>query len=483
LEDLGPALKAPLESPLEADVRAPAGAPDRKPVSWLVCRSVGGGCWDPTRHAPAPSQMLPFSPRQSRARDDRHLSNGPAGGPQPQPNVRRESARIGRLLGSAMRSDRQSARMRTSPANSRHETMHPVDHSHFRGPAADGNLAADANAAELFARVRSVRTTHTAGACPHCRAAKGIQRWGTFSGRQRYRCTPCGRTFSDLTGTLLARSKRPAAWMAFIHEFHEARPLRETAHRIGVHRDTVFRWRHAILNLLRTRDLEPWTRPPVQGPRPPSAFLELRVPHSRKGQRSGGTPARPARSHSIPHGQRHRHQRISVILLDFNDAPDGYPGTGAGPTSRPGRPPHDPSRPDVRSPLALVSPKCTRTRLSPSELASVLAPFAFPQSRVLAERQENRRLKEAAELLDGGLASESRRPGARRPAFQVGRVPAGWIRGMRSFWSRSLRWLIRFRGVASRYLVHYLHWFRALERMIPFEEEALRPGAPVHVAT
>ncbi len=335
----------------------------------------------------------------------------------------------------------------------------------------------DVDNTHLFARVRAIRFARTPRACPHCRARKRIQRWGTFSGRQRYRCVPCDRTFSDLTGTLLAGSKRPDAWMAFIHEFHQARPLRETAHRIGVHRETVFRWRHAILGLLKTRDLESQTRPTPGGSGPVSAFLELRVPHSRKGQRSGEAPARPARSHGIPHGQRHRHQRIAVILLDLAAPAVGHRGGGARRTTGTDKSPQSPRPPlpHVSSPIAVVSSGCPRTQLSPPELASALAPFVHPRTRFLAERQEICRLKQASVVLGGPTTKGLRWTRVRRSAFSVGRVPAKWAHGMRSFWSRFLKWLTRFRGVASRYLAHYLHWYRALERSTSFAEEVLRP--------
>jgi len=348
--------------------------------------------------------------------------------------------------------------------------MEPIDHSHIRA------TLTDVEKADLFTRVRAIRLAQASPSCPHCRARNGIQRWGTFSGRQRYRCVPCGRTFSDLTGTLLAGSKRPDAWMAFIHEFHQARPLRDTARRIGVHRETVFRWRHAILRRVRTQDLETQTRPTRADPGPVSAFLEFLVPHSRKGRRSGEAEAlaRPARSHGIPHGQRQRHGRIAVILLDFAAAPVGRQGNGARRRKRPGRPPESPPGPQMTSPIAVVSSECVRTRLSPSELASVLEPLVLPGTLFLAERQESRRLEAAAAVLGGAARAELQGRGARRPVFQVGRIPPEWVRGMRSFWSRFLRWLIRFRGVASRYLVHYLHWFRGLEQSSPFAEEALR---------
>jgi len=39
--------------------------------------------------------------------------------------------------------------------------------------------------------------------CPHCSSAE-VRRWGRASGKPRYRCAGCGKTFNPLTGTPLA---------------------------------------------------------------------------------------------------------------------------------------------------------------------------------------------------------------------------------------------------------------------------------------
>ena len=39
--------------------------------------------------------------------------------------------------------------------------------------------------------------------CPHCSSAE-VRRWGRASGKPRYRCATCGKTFNPLTGTPLA---------------------------------------------------------------------------------------------------------------------------------------------------------------------------------------------------------------------------------------------------------------------------------------
>ena len=50
--------------------------------------------------------------------------------------------------------------------------------------------------------------------CPRCDADR-VHRWGSFSGRKRYRCVACRRTFSDFTGTPLAYIKKLPAWSPY----------------------------------------------------------------------------------------------------------------------------------------------------------------------------------------------------------------------------------------------------------------------------
>jgi transposase-like protein len=59
---------------------------------------------------------------------------------------------------------------------------------------------------------------------------------------QRYRCCSCGRTFNDLTGTPLARLRHKAKWLAYSQVLLDSLPVRTAADRVGVHRNTAFRW-------------------------------------------------------------------------------------------------------------------------------------------------------------------------------------------------------------------------------------------------
>jgi transposase-like protein len=83
--------------------------------------------------------------------------------------------------------------------------------------------------------------------CPRCNA-RTVQRWGRFAGRQRYRCRCCRRTFSTFTGTALYYLKRVDRWDAFRSAMRHGLTVRAAAVRVGIHRDTAFRWRHLLLH-------------------------------------------------------------------------------------------------------------------------------------------------------------------------------------------------------------------------------------------
>jgi transposase-like protein len=79
--------------------------------------------------------------------------------------------------------------------------------------------------------------------CPAC-ASERYYRHGQAGGLQRYRCRACGRTFNDLSGTPLARLRLREKWSDYLGTELESQSIRAAASQVGVHRNTVFRWRH-----------------------------------------------------------------------------------------------------------------------------------------------------------------------------------------------------------------------------------------------
>jgi len=106
-------------------------------------------------------------------------------------------------------------------------------------------------------RLRRFGQARSGIVCPRCDGGP-CHRWGAFAGRQRYRCKTCSRTFSDLTGTFLARCRRIERWPLNVAAMERCLSVRLTAREVGVSPSTAFRWRHRILDARRTMVRPPW---------------------------------------------------------------------------------------------------------------------------------------------------------------------------------------------------------------------------------
>lgn len=99
-------------------------------------------------------------------------------------------------------------------------------------------------------RGRHLRERRT---CPRCGHADVVAHGRDATGRQRFRCRRgeaggCGRTFNALTGTPLARMRKPEEWLGFAAAMAEHRSLDAVrASGVGVSRHTAWRWRHRLL--------------------------------------------------------------------------------------------------------------------------------------------------------------------------------------------------------------------------------------------
>jgi len=254
--------------------------------------------------------------------------------------------------------------------------------------------------------------------CVRC-GSRRVQRWGKAHGRQRYRCRTCGRTFSDLTGTPLAYSKRVELWGEYARCMLEAVSVREAARRLGMNKDTAFRWRHRILAVL-----ERATHPAPQGI---VELCETRFPHSEKGRR---IPGRNPRRRGIPPGREYRADSPWVCVVVACDRAGGATSGSAGR----GRPRAVVLRewllPALGRPCTLVG---TAGRYSAYALACARTDVVYHQA--------------------------PRHPSAaRRGAFLLDSTARAQARVVR------LRtWLRRFRGVATRYLDNYLRWHLAVD--------------------
>ena len=100
------------------------------------------------------------------------------------------------------------------------------------------------------ALARRTEATVAARRCPHCRTDGAHLHGKDKNGRQRFRCrdAECRRTFNILTGTPMARARKPEKWGRYLGHMTDHLSVRRIVEAgIGVNHTTVWRWRHRFL--------------------------------------------------------------------------------------------------------------------------------------------------------------------------------------------------------------------------------------------
>jgi transposase-like protein len=276
--------------------------------------------------------------------------------------------------------------------------------------------AEDIRVPDVLAAVREQRFA-TGVRCPRC-LATSIQRWGSFSGRLRYRCSGCLRTFSDLTLTPAAYTKRLECWPRYCAQMLEGMSIRRSA--LFAQPSTAFRWRHAILRALVAAD-----KTTLAG------LIEMEetgFAYSQKGSRKLTRPPRPRGVWDI---LKHRWKTPRVTV------PIAYDRRGF-----------------ICSAVVLAA------ATNFADLRTLITTRVVGRGTIMAN-----------------YGPSSRYCGAARGAGHVYHVtprfkydpaanPLHHTRNVDSYILRLRMWLERFRGVATRYLAHYLRWHHLIEALL-----------------
>lgn len=250
--------------------------------------------------------------------------------------------------------------------------------------------------------------------CPHCGApAEQLAPWGWDRGLKRYRCRACSRTCNALTGTPLARLRKAECWKSYTLALINGLSVRKAAQECAVSKTTAFLWRHRFLKQASTHQDTP------QGGLievDETFFLE-----SFKGQRRLPRPARRRGGKGATRGTGKDQIPVMVIRDRLSHTTDIKM-----------------EKMDTHHVVSALKPLFPKDAVLCSDGASVYQQFA----------------------LKAGIthAVVHNKPGLR--------VKAGafHIQNVNAYHQRLKTWMIRFRGVATKYLTHYLGWRRMLER-------------------
>ncbi len=248
--------------------------------------------------------------------------------------------------------------------------------------------------------------------CPGC-GAKRKHRHGVDRGIQRFRCCACGRTYSALTGTPLARLRHRAKWLDYLEGMLDGKSVRAAADTLGVHRNTTFRWRHRFLHL--AKDDRPAVLAGI------TEADELFLLESQKGSRKLDRPPRQRGGVAKRRGINREHVCVLVARDRSGGTFDFVTGRGAVTAAQL----HAHLFPVLDKDVMLVSDGHGAYR-------------AFARAAGITHEAVNLR---AGERVRGAIH----------------------VQNVNAYHSRFRQWLSRFRGVASRYLPNYLGWQWAVD--------------------
>jgi len=248
--------------------------------------------------------------------------------------------------------------------------------------------------------------------CPHCQG-EHIQRWGSTDNLQRFRCYDCSKTFTGLTGTPLARLRHKDKWLNYMSSMIEGESIRKAAKTCDIHRTTSFRWRHRFLTMPQNQkdDL-------FQGivEADETYFLE-----SFKGSRH--LPRTPRKR-----GGKAKKRGLSLEQIPVMIVRDRYGATT----------------------------DSVLQRVTEETVGAVLKPVLAEDALLCTDGATVYKALAKTEGIEHHALIASQGERVKEKVFHIQNVNA--------YDSRLKGWMMRFRGVATKYLPNYLGWRRLLEK-------------------
>jgi transposase-like protein len=249
--------------------------------------------------------------------------------------------------------------------------------------------------------------------CPHC-SSNMVVRYGTYHGRQRYLYKECKKTFTDITSTALNFIHNKEKFINAAGLMLSGVTLEETARRVKASIPTAFSWRHKILDVLKNIEDDKLCEIIEADD---TFFL-----HSAKGSKNLGRKPRKRGGKSKKRGISS--DRVCVLV-----ARDRKNNT--------------------------LSDIATFGRPSADNIDNLLGSRISGNSVLLTDRHPR-------------FSSFAKNRNLNYLPLDIGkgkRTIKGiyHIQNVNSYHSRLKNWIYRFKGVATKYLSNYLHWFEFVD--------------------
>src|SRR5271165_6871843 len=248
--------------------------------------------------------------------------------------------------------------------------------------------------------------------CPHC-GGDEIRPWGKASGKPRYRCISCCKTFNPLTGTPLAGLRHMDRWNNQAQALINGETVAQAANRCKVAYTTAFRWRHRFLAALN-----------LDKPQHLSGIVEADetfILESFKGKRS-----------DLPRAARKRGGKAAKRGLSVEQIPIMVARDRSGAT------------------IDAVLPRLDTASITKALGGVIVRPAQLCCDGGSAIIAFARRARLTFHVLPA--------PGNPKPE-----VPELHINNVNAYHGRFKEWMRRFHGVATKNLPNYLSWRRTIE--------------------
>jgi transposase-like protein len=263
-------------------------------------------------------------------------------------------------------------------------------------------------------------------ACPDC-GSINFKKIGIRNGKQRFKCneSECGRTFTPLTNTPFARLRLLDKHVANARCMIEGLTVRAAADAIGVHRNTAFRWRHRFLRQIET--IQPTQLNGIV--EADETFFRESFKGQKTAGKKGGNSAklwRKAKKRGTPAEQRGLSREQIPVLVARDRA--------------------------MGKTLSRVI-----ASTSSNDIGSAILPILACDAELISD------------------SAPAYRKMAKKHGIYFRVVPknkkhktsgALHINNVNAYDSRLKGWMVRFRGVATKYLSNYLGWHRLLDEQV-----------------
>ena len=276
----------------------------------------------------------------------------------------------------------------------------------------DSGLESGRNLSDMVDEIRKKRFS-SGYHCPHCGSSM-VVRYGTYYTRQRYLCKGCKKTFTDLTATALHCIHDKKKFFCAAKLMLAGATLSHIAKEVDINIATAFSWRHKVLDFLRNIEDDEL-----------SGIVEADDTfflHSKKGSKN--IERKPRKR-----GGKSKKRGISSDQVCVVVARDRENHT--------------------------LSDIATFGRPSADEIEKLLGDRLSKKSILLTDRHPS----------FGRFAKNKGLNYINLDLSRGRRTIKGiyHIQNVNSYHSRLKNWIARFKGVATKYLSNYLHWFEFID--------------------